>query len=86
MESRKIRCIEEKIQARRSCVLHVKCPYFLSIATKCTSVVGHGVRELDMEFPENSWNGRRATAKKVLYSTTEVPFIKDQLQPYSQVL
>jgi len=50
------------------------------------SVVGRGSRELDMEFPENPLNGRRDTAKKVLYSTTKVPFIKDQSQPYSQVL
>jgi len=77
MESRKIRCIEEEIQARRSCVLQVKCPYFQLIATKCKSIVGHGGRELDMEFPENPLSGRRDTAKKVLYSTTKVPFIKD---------
>jgi hypothetical protein len=84
-ESRKIRCIEEEIQARRSCVLYVKCPYFWSIATKHTSVVGHGGGELDMEFPEKPLNGRRDTVTKVLYSTSKVPFVKDWSQLTSVV-
>jgi hypothetical protein len=44
--------------------------------TKRISVVGHGGVELNIGLPENPLNGRRDTAKKVLYSANKVPFIK----------
>jgi hypothetical protein len=71
--------MENEIELRRYFVLKVQCPSLLTDCNKTYSILGHGGCVLDLEFQENSLNGRGDTANKLLCSSSRVPFIIDQV-------
>ena len=83
---KKIRHTEDEIQRRRYIVSQVSIPSLLTENEQTYTFLDHIHRILEMKFQENHSNGRCDPAKKILSSTSKVPFIIARSLPNIYIL